>query len=121
MSIELGKKYQCCIVLNDQVFERVNSMTDWGVILDSEVSFREHIDSVVYVQRFGFMNKIVWNIIQKRISHYGNVPKKCAASVVIVDYSSSKATGEATVFFSFKITHIPSTSKGTLLKKMGWV
>jgi hypothetical protein len=39
-------------VLNGKILERKCSMTDLGVILDSKLSFREHIDSVV--------NSYVW-------------------------------------------------------------
>jgi hypothetical protein len=34
-------------VLNERILERVYSMTDLGVILDSKLTFRELIDSVV--------------------------------------------------------------------------
>jgi hypothetical protein len=47
-------------VLNGIVLERVNTMIDLGVILDSKLSFREHIDSVVNKgsAMLGFINRL---------------------------------------------------------------
>jgi hypothetical protein len=47
-------------VLNGKILERVCSMTDLGVILDSKLSFREHIDYVVNKgsAMFGFIKRL---------------------------------------------------------------
>jgi hypothetical protein len=47
-------------VLNGKILELVCSMTDLGVILDSKLSFREHIDSVVNKGSalFGFIKRL---------------------------------------------------------------
>jgi hypothetical protein len=47
-------------VLNGKILERVCSMIDLGVILDSKLSFREHIDSVVNKgsAMFGFIRRL---------------------------------------------------------------
>jgi hypothetical protein len=47
-------------VLNGKIHKRVCSMTDLGVILDSKLSFREHIDSVVNKgsTMFGFIKRL---------------------------------------------------------------
>jgi hypothetical protein len=47
-------------VLNGKIFERVFPMTDLGVILDSKLSLREHIDSVVNKgsAMFGFIKRL---------------------------------------------------------------
>jgi hypothetical protein len=47
-------------VLNGKIFERVCSVTDLGVILDSKLSFREHIDSVINKgsAMFGFIKRL---------------------------------------------------------------
>ena len=47
-------------LLNDKILERVNSMTDLGVVLDSKLSFKEHIDSVVNKgsAMFGFIKRL---------------------------------------------------------------
>jgi Reverse transcriptase (RNA-dependent DNA polymerase) len=47
-------------VLDGKILERVCSMTDLGVIMDSKLSFREHIDSVVNKgsAMFGFLKRL---------------------------------------------------------------
>jgi hypothetical protein len=51
-------------VLNGKILERVCSMTDLGVILDSKLSFRKHIDSVGKKgsAMFGFIKSLSWEL-----------------------------------------------------------
>jgi hypothetical protein len=84
-------------VLNGKIVERVCSMTDLGVILDSKPSFREHIDSVVNngSAMFGFI---------KCLSR--EFPDPYTLKVLYVTYVRSKPEYANCVWQPFYVTHI---------------
>jgi hypothetical protein len=84
-------------VLNGKILERVCSMTDLRVILDSKLSFREHIDSVVNKgsAMFGFI---------KRLSREFRDPY--TLKVLYVTYVRSKLEYANCVWQPFYVTHI---------------
>jgi hypothetical protein len=83
-------------VLNGKILERVCSMTDLGVILDSKLSFREHIDSVVNKGSalFGFV---------KRLSREFRDPY--LLKVLFVTYVRSQLEYANCVWQPFYVTH----------------
>jgi hypothetical protein len=83
-------------VLNGKILERVCSMTDLGVILDSKLSFREHINSVVNKgsAMFGFI---------KRLSREFRDPS--TLKVLYVTYVRSKLDYGNCVWQLFYVTH----------------
>jgi hypothetical protein len=62
-------------VFNGKILKRVSLMTDLGVILDSKLSLKEHINFVVNKDSAMFAASIVYNLcsLQNRVGENGDI------------------------------------------------
>ena len=83
--------------LNDKILERVNSVTDSGVVSNSKLSFKEHIDSVVSKgsTMFGFIKR--WS------KEFGDT---YTLKVLYTTYVRSKLEYACCVWQPFYTTHV---------------